>query len=223
MPFLHLTILPSIIIILSIILCNWLKKEQFLQYFKIYLLGILAGIIICIVFSFFKTIFAGSAHHLTILIKSLLIDGLLFSVLFSISLYFIFNFILDVKLTSTWSITSIMIFAYLGGIYTLLNIVGTFTRDHPDNSLIYFSFIAFLLYISIISGMGFCKFFDSYKIINKVLWAILFIGILSLSFAIYNYLMFYNYYEHYFFIAVFIIISIFFEIFDFKLFRSASR
>ena len=219
MQVLHFTIIPSVALIFSIILQYWLTKKEFVQYFKMYLLGLIAGILIFIIFSFFNTFFLRSAHHLTIFFKSLFIDGLLFSVLICVSLYFIYVFLVQIILTATWSMTSILSFAYLSGIYTTIHIIQSISGNFPNSPVVYISFISFLFFISLILGIGIPHFFDSYEMYKKILWAMFSIGILAVSFLIYSYLIFYNYYLHYFFIAAFVILLIFFEKFDFKYFR----
>jgi len=76
-----------------------------------------------------------------------------------------------------------------------------------------------MIFASMIIGIGLPHFIDSYEILKKILWGKFTIGILTVSITLYSYLRFYDYYEHYFFVAVFAAMAVFFEIFDFRLFR----
>lgn len=219
MQFLNIVIVPSFILILSVILQFWISGKEFSDYYKLFVFGILSGIAILVINSFLKFIYEGSAHHLTIFLKVLLIDGFLFSGLICIGLFFIYTKFMDLTITSTWSMTTVMTFSYIAGIMTSINFYQSINGIYPNSPLIYFSLFSFLIFISMIIGIGLPQFIDSYEISKKILWGIFTIGILTISITIYSYLRFYDYYEHYFFIAVFAIMAVFFEIFDFKMFR----
>ena len=70
-----------------------------------------------------------------------------------------------------------------------------------------------------ILGFGSRNFFDSYDLLNKILWAGFSIGTLAAIMMIYNYLRFYDYSEHYFIAALFLVLFIVFEIKEFQYFR----
>lgn len=219
MPFVHITLLPFITVIFLIYLHNLLSEKEFIQYLKIFACGLLIGLVINIIFAIINYIFLYSAHHLTIFLKSLFFDGLLFSVIVCVTIYLIYNNIVDIKLTSNWAISSIMSFSYISGIYTVTNIAETLSKKYPDTLLMYFSIIPFIIFISLILGLGTQNYFDSYLLLNKILWSAFTISSLTASLMIYNYLRFYNYNEHYFVIIIFTILFIVFEIREFSYFR----
>jgi len=212
-------ILPFIIFIFSVVLHYWLDQKEFNQFLKMYFLGIAAGLIITIIQSVFKFTFTYSANYISILLKSLFFDGVFVSLFIIVTLYFIFDKILGIQLTINWSLTSIMIFSYISGIYTVININEVLAGSYPETLFIYFSFFPYILFITLVLGIGIPNYIDSYDLLDKVLWAVFSIGITLIVSAIYSYLRFYNFWEHYLIAVLFIVIAIFFEIYDFRDFR----
>ncbi|MBN2544395.1 MAG: hypothetical protein JXB50_01275 [Spirochaetes bacterium] len=219
MQFVHFVIMPFVIFIFSIVLHYWLDQKEFNQFLKIYFFGIAAGIIIAFVHSFFKFTFIYSANYISILIKSLFFDGIFVSLFMIFTLYIIFDKILGIQLTINWSLTSIMIFSFVSGIYSVINIREVFTNSYPESLFIYFSFFPYLFFITLVLGLGIPNYIDSYDLFNKVLWAAFTIGITVVVSMLYNFLRFYNFWEHYLIAVPFIVIAVFFEIIDFKDFR----
>lgn len=219
MQFVHFVILPFIIFIFSVVLHYWLDQKEFNQFLKMYFLGIAAGLIITIIQSVFKFTFTYSANYISILLKSLFFDGVFVSLFIIVTLYFIFDKILGIQLTINWSLTSIMIFSYISGIYTVININEVLAGSYPETLFIYFSFFPYILFITLVLGIGIPNYIDSYDLLDKVLWAVFSIGITLIVSAIYSYLRFYNFWEHYLIAVLFIVIAIFFEIYDFRDFR----
>jgi hypothetical protein len=219
MQFLHITLLPSVIFILSIVLQFWFNKDEFFEFYKLYFLGIAAGIVFLIVSSFFNGIFAYSANHTTVFLRSLIIDGFLFTGIFCTAIYFIFDLLVKHSMTSTWSLTSILCFSYVSGLYTSINISGALNNVYPTNILLYISLFALMIFISLILGIGLPNFMDAYDLFKKILWGIFTIGIIMIVLTAYNYLLFYNYSYHYLIILVTGVFLVFFEVHDFKLFR----
>jgi len=219
LQFVHFVILPFIIFIFSVVLHYWLDQKEFNQFLKMYFLGIAAGLIITIIQSVFKFTFTYSANYISILLKSLFFDGVFVSLFIIVTLYFIFDKILGIQLTINWSLTSIMIFSYISGIYTVININEVLAGSYPETLFIYFSFFPYILFITLVLGIGIPNYIDSYDLLDKVLWAVFSIGITLIVSAIYSYLRFYNFWEHYLIAVLFIVIAIFFEIYDFRDFR----
>lgn len=219
MQFVHFVILPFIIFIFSIVLHYWLDQKEFNQFLKIYFLGIAAGLIITIIQSIFKFTFTYSANYISILLKSLFFDGAFVSLFIIVTLYFIFDKILGIQLTINWSLTSIMIFSYISGIYTVININEVLGGSYPESLFIYFSFFPYILFITLVLGIGIPNYIDSYDLLDKVLWAAFSIGITLIISALYSYLRYYNFWEHYLIAVFFIVIAVFFEIYDFRDFR----
>jgi hypothetical protein len=219
MQFLHIIIVPLLIFILSLFLQNWTDKNSFSAFYKIFFIGIIAGIIINLILAIFQPIFAGKPHHMTVFYKSLFIDGFLFTSIFIVSFYLVLDFFCDISISLDWPMTSILSIAYLGGIFTVINIIEAFSIRFPDSILYYFSMIPFLLLISMITGFGIPKYLDAYGINEKILWGLFTIGIPFICFIIYSYLRFYNYIEYYLFIIPFGCLAAVFEFREFKYFR----
>lgn len=219
MPFIHFALMPSIFIILSITLHYWLDQKEFNQYFKIFFLGLAFGFIIIFLNFILKSLYIHSAHFLTILLKSLFIDGILFSVLLAVSLYFIFDRVLGIQLTITWSLTSIMIFSYLLGAFSVINTVEILTDLYPDTLLFYFCYLPMILLVTLILGFGIPKFMDELDLLYKIIWAVFSIGIPIIIFAFFYIMKFYNNPLIYLINIPFIAAAVLFEIYDFKQFR----
>jgi hypothetical protein len=219
MQFVHIIIFPLLIFVFSFLLQKWMDKNAFSNFYKLYFIGIVSGIIIHLIMSIFNPIFDSKPHHMIIFFKSLFIDGILFSVLLTVTLYFVIDFFCDISLNLDWPMTSLLSLAYISGIYTVFNIIQALSINFPDSFLFYFSYIPFLLLISIVIGFGIPRYLDAYDLIEKIIWGAFTVGIPSVCFTLYSYLRFYNYAEHYLFILPFIGIAAVFELKEFKDFR----
>ncbi|MBN1216204.1 MAG: hypothetical protein JXA99_12285 [Candidatus Lokiarchaeota archaeon] len=220
MQFIHFIILPSLILSFSILLQNWLNKEEFIQYYKLYFMGIVIGLLILFIFKFINPFFYGAAKYLTILLKTLFVNGIFFT-LFTVIILFSFFYIgQNIKHSGSWSLTSILSFSYISGIYTMINIQECNNGNYPDYIIHYFSFIPLILFASLILGAGLYRIIYHFEIYLKILWSILIILILIISFTSYYFLTFYNYYYKYIFLLLFSGMYVIFELTDFKSFRS---
>jgi hypothetical protein len=220
LQFIHFIILPLFILGFSIILQNWLNREEFIQYFKLYFIGLLIGIIILIILNFTNPIFYGAAKYYTILLKTLFTKGLLFTIFTLVLLLLYFHINDNIKFTNCWSLTSIISFSFLSGIYTVINIQECLTDNFPDYLTFYLIFIPLIFFASLILGLGIYRFFYHFEVYIKILWLILIVFILIISFAGYYFLTFYNFYYKYIYILLFLGIYLIFEFNDFKSFRS---
>ncbi len=218
MPFLHFSLVPSIVIILSIFMQSWISKDEFIDFFKIYAFGVLTGILVSIIFFFINKIFINSANYIILLLKSLFIDGLLFSIIISVCFYFILKLFVS-SMSFSWFFASLLSFSFLCGIFSAINIIECFSHDYPNNPLNYLPYISLLLFISMFSGFGFPKFSDAFDLFKKILWAGLCILVLSVCFGFYKYLGYYNNLYQYLFILPLIVIAVIFDRFEFKYIR----
>jgi len=219
LPFIHSILFPAIIFIISIILHYWLDQKEFKQFIKIFFIGIAAGIIITVFQDAVKGLYMYSSNPVSVLIKSFLYDGIFISLFIIISLYFLFDKVLGIQLTINWSLTSIIIFSYICGIYTVINIAQVHDKLYPENFLFYFSYLPYICFITLILGLGIPNFIDAYNLLNKILWAVFTIGITIIASALYNFYVYYNYLEHYLIIIPFAAAAFAFEMLDFKDFR----
>ena len=220
MQFIHFVIFPLLILSFSILLQNWLNKEEFIQYYKLYFLGIIIGFIILFILKFINPFFYGAIKYYTILLKTFFINGILFTLFTTLILITFFQIKQNIKFINSWSLTSILSFSYLSGIYTVINIQECFTDNFPDYLIYYLVFIPFILFNSMILGFGIYRFYYDFEIYKKILWIILTTLILVSSFTGFYFLIFYNFYYKYIFTLLFIGLYIIFEINDFKSFRS---
>ena len=219
MQFAHIMFIPGLFFISSLVLQRWMEKNAFTNIIKLYLIGIAAGLVIDLILSLFNPIFDSKPHHMTIFLKSIIIDGFLFSSLIIVSLYFAIDFFCDISINLDWSMTSLLSASYIFGIYTVVDILQAFSVNYPGNFFQYLSLIPFLLTVSLIIGFGIPKYMDSFGIAEKIIWAVFTIVIPAVLFTVYSYLKFYNYIEQYLIIIPFISLALIFEIKDFKYFR----
>jgi hypothetical protein len=210
MIFLNFIIIPVLLFLLSVFIQRWFDKDEFINYFKIILVGIVAGIIINIIFGIINIFLAGRANHLTVFFKSLFIDGILFTLILSLSFLFVLDFFLDMHIILDWFKGTVFAAAYLGGIFLVTNIVDSFTGNYPASVLIYLSKIPFLCLITLILGFGIPKFMDAYELVEKILYSISTLVIIIICFTIFNYLNFYDYiYQYLFSIPLIIMLFLF--------------
>jgi len=168
----------------------------------------------------FNPIFENKAHHFTIFMKSLFIDGILFSVIVIISFYILLDFLSNISSNLNWLWSTLFFLGYILGIFSIINAIDSYYCYYPNSPLFYLSFISFILLISFITGLGIYLFNETYNLIIKILIAsftILFVAILSM---IFNYLKFYDYYEYLYFIIPAVIFSIIFEFKEFRYIRN---
>ncbi|OHD16953.1 MAG: hypothetical protein A2086_13780 [Spirochaetes bacterium GWD1_27_9] len=219
MQFFQIIFIPLVIFLFSLFIQNILSKENFFEFFKMFAFGIIAGLIINFVTSFFNPIFMFKANYFTIFIKSFLIDGLLFSLLFAVSFYFVLDIFCYIDTDFNFSITSILSFAYLCGIFIVLNIVSVFSKSYLENIFSYLPFLSVLIIVSLIVGFGYPNFINSKILLTKISWGIFTVGLSLLVFGIYWYLRFFNFIEYYIFIAIALTLIFVFEKFEFNNFR----
>ena len=215
----HFIIMPLIIFGFSLLLQNWVGKSEFAQFYKMFAIGIAAGIIIHFIFSIISPFFLGKSHFITVLIKSIFIDGLLFSLLLLVSLHFAIEFFLDISLSFNWSMTAVVTFGYIGGIFTFLNIMQGFSGEVPGTLLEYIPYLSVILIVSILTGFFLPKYSDSFELWKKIIWAIIIILISTVLFGGLCFAKFYNFYEQYFIIVLLVPVLVIFEIADFRTFR----
>jgi hypothetical protein len=219
MIFLNLIIVPLLIAILSVYLQSHLEKDEFINFFKVLFIGLVAGVILNIVTGFFTPLFEGKANFIVIGLKSLFIDGVLFSAIIVITFYFVLDFFVDMGIRIDWAMTTIFSVGYLGGIYTVLNIVETCNKNFPANPLMYLSFFSVLIIVSIVIGYGIPRYLDSYDTKDKSTWVLFTIGIPALCFMFYSFFKFYDMIFQYIFVIILIPVVIIFEKNEFELFR----
>lgn len=219
MYFIHLLLMPVIFFIISIFLQNWLSKNEFIEIYKIYFLGIAIGLVTSLISYLLSPIYFYSAYKLTIFLKSIFIDGLLFIMVIGVSLYYIFRYIIKLNISPNFSFLTIMIFSFICGLYTFINFTEAISNNYPDYLSNYLPFLSYIILISIIIGFGYFKYLEAYDTYLKIFWvliaAILFIVISS----IYQYLKFYNSLYQYLLIFPAGILFFIFEVFDFRYFR----
>jgi len=218
LSFLHISILPSVLIIFLIIAEKWISKEDYINFFKFFLSGIISGILLCIIFHFINSFYNGSAHYITILIKSLVIDGLLFSLSLLSLLFIVIKFFSSYN-SFTWTEGSILSFFYITGVYFIVNITHTFIKETPNSILHYLLYIPYIIFISIITGLSLQKYFDSFEIYKKILWSIFAVSVLTITIAFYTFFNFFNSTIKYALILPIIVIFFIFELIDFKYYR----
>jgi MFS family permease len=211
--------MPSIVIIISIILQKWLDKDEFIEFFKIYGIGLVTGILLSIIFGIINNFFKFKVHYLTIILKAMFLDGLLFSLIICVSFFYINKLFMKLNSSLSWINASIYSFAFVSGIYSIINIVQSMNRDYPDNPFYYIPFLSLIFFVSILIGLLGPKFLDEYSLLKKILWAALLIISLTLTFSIFYFLNFYNYIYIYLFIVPFGVLVVFFEINEFRYFR----
>lgn len=220
MQFLHFVIFPLFFFVFCMILQQWTNDEDFTNMFKLYGMGIIGGFIIKIFFSIFNPIFNNKANHLIIFIKSLSIDGIIFSILVIISFYILFDLFTGISSTINWLWSTFFFLSYILGIFTTINGIEAFYSIYPQSPLFYIPFFSFILLISFISGLGVFLFIESYNMILKVIIALFTILIVASLSMVFNYLRFYNYYEYFYFIIPTLIFAIIFEFTDFRYMRN---
>lgn len=218
MNIIHILIVPAMVLAFSIIIQDNFSQNDFFNYYKIYLFGILAGIIYAFLSSVIEMPFQGSAYIYSIITKSIL-RGILITLLTAAGLFILIEFFSEKNIYSSWSIASIFSFSYITGIYTIINIREIALNEYPSYLTPYLAFIPFLLVSSIIIGAALYLIVDSYNIIIKILWALLFTLITVMVIAVYNFLFFYGYIYIYLFIILFAILAAVFDLVDFKNFR----
>lgn len=219
MQFIHFIILPLIVITYSILLQKCFTKDEFIQYYKVYFLGLIAGLLILFILSFIEPFFYYSAHYFTILIKSIFVYGIIFTLFTAIALLIFFHLGKNVKHSNSWSLVSTLSFSYISGIYTIINILECNTGNYPDYLIHYFVFIPFLLFVSIIIGLGLYNYINDYGIFKKIIWIIITIVITISSFSAYYFLTFYNLIYQYIYLLLFLGLFLIFEFNDFRAFR----
>jgi hypothetical protein len=219
MQILHFLIMPFMIFFFSVVLQLWLDSDEFTQFYKLVGLGILAGIIVRIISSFFAPLFAGRAHFVTVLLDSFLISGLLYSMLISAAFWFLLHFHIGHKLTLTWSMTAVSAMGFLGGVTTINNILDAMGGNYPNSPLFYTAYIPVLLIFAIVTGFGLPKFMDNYELWKKILWGVFCVALPAITMGAFEFLHFFNYAWVYLAAAVLVPVAVLFEMFDFKVFR----
>ncbi len=219
LQFIHFIILPLMVFIFSVLLQKSFNRDEFIQYYKVYLLGLIAGLLILFIFHLIDPVFYQSAHYFTILIKSIFVYGILFTLLTVVVLLTFFHFGKNIKHSDSWSLVSILSFSYISGIYTIINIYESNTGNNPDYLIHYFAFIPFLLFVSLIIGLGLYNYINEYRIYLKIIWVFITIVIIILSFSSYYFLIFYNFIYQYIYLLLFVGLYMIFEFNDFKAFR----
>lgn len=219
MGFLHVFLIPSIFFICSIIFHLWIDQKEFNQMMKIFSMGIASGLIMRFFYGISDIFFRFAAKPTSIILKSFIFDGLIFSIIIIFSLYIIFYYILGIQLTVTWSLTSIMIFAFLSGFYSIINMLESLKSIHPNSVFYYFYFFSYLLTVSIILGFGIPNYLDSTEFFEKFLWAFFSFGLTILISTLFAYFKFYQSIWQLLIVVMFIITAALFEFFDFKDFR----
>jgi MFS family permease len=212
--------MPSIVIIISIILQKWLDKDEFIEFFKIYGIGLVTGILLSIIFGIINNFFKFKVHYLTIILKAMFLDGLLFSLIICVSFFYINKLFMKLNSSLSWINASIYSFAFISGTYSIINIVQSMNRDYPDNPLYYIPFFSLIFFVSMLIGLLGPKFLEEYDLLKKILWAVLLITSLTLTFSVFYFLNFYNYIYIYLFIVPFGVLVVFFEINEFRYFRT---
>ena len=94
--------MPVIIFISTVFLQSWLSKNEFIEIYKIYFIGIIIGLVTSLLSYILSPIYFYSAYKLTILIKTIIIDGLLFIVVIGVSLYYIFKNLIKLNITTNF-------------------------------------------------------------------------------------------------------------------------
>jgi len=211
--------MPVIFFIVSIFLQSWLSKNEFIHIYKMLIFGIAAGALISILTELLSSIYFYSAYQLTILLKSIFIDGLLYIVIISASLYYIFNYLIKTSISANYSLISIMVFSFICGIFTFINFKEAASNIYPDYLFNYFSFLSYILLISFIIGFGYFKYVETYGIYIKIFWIFLTIILFITVSVFFNYYKFYNSIFQYLLIIPAAVAYFFFEIFEFRYFR----
>ena len=218
MNILHVLIVPALTLAFSIIIQDNFSQNDFFNYYKVYIFGILAGIIYAFLSFIIEIPFNGSAFFYSVITKSIL-RGLLITILMAVGLFILVEFFSEKNIYSSWSIASIFCFSFITGIYTVINIREVAINEYPNYPISYLAFTPFLLFLSIIAGAALYIIVDSYNIIIKILWTLLFSIITVTVIATYNFLFFYGYIYIYLFIILFAILAALFDLIDFKNFR----
>jgi len=148
------------------------------------------------------------------------LDGLLFSLIICVSFFYINKLFMKLNSSLSWINASIYSFAFISGTYSIINIVQSMNRDYPDNPLYYIPFFSLIFFVSMLIGLLGPKFLEEYDLLKKILWAVLLITSLTLTFSVFYFLNFYNYIYIYLFIVPFGVLVVFFEINEFRYFRT---
>jgi len=220
MAFLHIFILPLIIFLFSLFLQKWFDKDEFYYFFLIFFVGLLAGIVFSIILGIVDSFYIGTANHFSIFFKSLIFNGIIFTIFIFFTFHLTLDFFLDMSIKLDWSNTTIYSFSFLSGIFTVIHFFQAISKESPANPLVYFSFIPLLIIVSIIIGFGLPKFLNSYYLNDKIKWASLILGITSISLTVYFYLKFYDYLYQYLLLLVSGAFIYYFEKLEFKKFRN---
>lgn len=219
MLFFHISIVPIVFFIFTLFFHKWLDQKEFNQAIKIFFIGLLEGLTILIFNKISNFIFKYSANPLSIFIKCTILDGIIFSLITILFLYFSIVHILGIQITVTWSLTSVMIYSFLSGVYSLINFFEAVKGFYPNSVIYYLYLFSYLFLISIILGFGIPNFLDSLEWHDKILWLLFSFGLIFLLSTFFS---FFKFYESKWLLLLplaFIITFIFFDIYDFKYFR----
>lgn len=219
MPFLHIAVYPALFLVFSLIIQTFLNKKEFIALFKIYLLAVIFAFAFIIAAVFLEPYFAHSAHILTVLLKSLTIYGILFSLILLISHLIIINSILA-KLSLSWTLLSIFSLVNLLGFFTTINIFDVAFHNTPNSPLIYTIQIPVFISLALATGICLLHYDDNYSVIKKILWIAVSFVIVTVVITGYTFLTYYNFIFQYLLIIPAIVLFIIFNIIDFKYFTS---
>jgi hypothetical protein len=216
MIFIHVVITPLIWLILLSLLQVFIDFSDFKQAIKMFLSGLIAGLIINFIFIFINYFFAGRANSFMILIKAVMFEGIFFIVLVFVFFYFIVDLLSDISLILEWSNSFIFIVSFMMGIFSIKNIFQVFNNILPTELSDYLTYFFMLFLIANIISFTIPRIIDSIDLINKSIWLTIAIFLASSVSAFYNYCVFFNYWQQFIIIPIAVLSLIMLYFFDLR-------
>ncbi|HBD93709.1 MAG: hypothetical protein A2015_04420 [Spirochaetes bacterium GWF1_31_7] len=147
----------------------YFDQNEFSSFIKLFIIGLLYALFYKFVFGIFDSMTETIANPLSIWIKYIIIDGLLFIAISSALLYGIIGFFNIVNVDTGWKNTSFLLFALLSGYFTIYSIYYNSIQFIPNTIFAYMHYASLILIISTLSGLGISKFIEGYSISEKLI------------------------------------------------------
>ena len=164
-----LIIVPLFFIMISIYFRLWMDNDDFRRVRALFLWGLAVGVIYWTLLPLVSGQFDNKIAMSSILVKSLLIDGLLFAVVVVTSLFGL-CYMLAEDSVHNMSIGATECFGYLCGILTVSNILAFAGQNYTDDILRYIPYLLWLVGMCGIFGIFYGMFRDSHELWQKLIF-----------------------------------------------------
>ena len=164
-----LIIVPLFFIMISLYFRLWMDNDDFRCVRALFFWGLAVGIIYWTLLPLVSGQFDNKIAMSSILVKSLLIDGLLFAVVVVTSLFGL-CYMLAEDSAHNMSIGATGCFGYLCGILTVSDILAFVGQTYTDDILRYIPYLLWLVGICSIFGIFYGMFRDSHELWQKLIY-----------------------------------------------------